>query len=103
MSQPVILLGHAGNYADIVDLIEDLRDAGDLRYEVLGFLEDREEMQGRSFHGYPVGSFDKGSDNTQAHDKAARDIQDAFAKAQVKVLQVVSDSRRSGRRHRREP
>ena len=54
MSQPVILLGHAGNYADIVDLIEDLRDAGDRRYEVLGFLDNREEMQGRSFHGYPV-------------------------------------------------
>lgn len=51
---PVILFGHAGNYADIVDLVEDLRDAGDRRYEILGFLEDREEVQGRSFHGYPV-------------------------------------------------
>jgi sugar O-acyltransferase (sialic acid O-acetyltransferase NeuD family) len=54
MSQPVILLGHAGNYTDIVDLIEDLRDAGDARYAIQGFLDNREEMQGRSFHGYPV-------------------------------------------------
>src|SRR5687767_3746349 len=50
----LILLGHGGNFADIVDTIEDLNDAGGPRYELLGFLENREELQGRSFHGYPV-------------------------------------------------
>src|SRR2546423_1770773 len=53
--QPLILLGHGGNYADIVDTIEDINAAAATpRYELLGFLDNREEAQGRSFHGLPV-------------------------------------------------
>jgi sugar O-acyltransferase (sialic acid O-acetyltransferase NeuD family) len=52
---PVILLGHAANYVDIIETIEDINAAADSpRYELLGFLDERDEMQGRSFHGYPV-------------------------------------------------
>ena len=51
---PIILLGHAGNYADVVDTIEDINEAEGRRYDLIGFLDNREEMQGRSFHGRPV-------------------------------------------------
>lgn len=69
---PLILLGHAGNYADLVDTVEDLNDGCDQRgaggesnaapasgdrgppYRLLGFLDDRDELQGRVVHGYPV-------------------------------------------------
>src|SRR5437764_13596705 len=53
--QPIILVGHGGNYVDIVDTIEDINAAEPKpRYVLLGFLDNREEAQGRSFHGLPV-------------------------------------------------
>jgi sugar O-acyltransferase (sialic acid O-acetyltransferase NeuD family) len=57
LATPIILLGHSANYADILDTIEDINAAQGPqgpRYELLGFLDDREAQQGRSFHGYPV-------------------------------------------------
>ena len=51
---PVILLGHGGNYADIVDTIEDLNETEGPRYELLGFLDNRDQMQDQCFHCYPV-------------------------------------------------
>src|SRR5438067_7473877 len=52
--QPIILLGYAGNYTDIIDTIEDINAAEGARYDLLGFLDNREEMQGRLFHDRPV-------------------------------------------------
>ena len=54
MTVPVILLGLGGNVVDIVDTIDDINAADGARYEVLGYLVDREEHQGKSFEGYPV-------------------------------------------------
>ena len=67
--------------------------------EILGRLDDGRRIRGQkvlvSFIAYPVGSKELGSDNTEAHEKVARDIQDALAKARVKVVHVLRDSRRS--------
>src|SRR6266542_1815959 len=54
MTVPVILLGFGGN---VLDTIDDVNDAGGnegKRYEVVGYLVDREEHQGKLFEGYPV-------------------------------------------------
>jgi len=68
---------------------------------ILRRIDARAQVKGRkvlvSFHGYPVGKFG-GPDNTEAHDQAAKDILAALAKAEVKVLQVLSDTRQSTRR-----
>jgi len=57
VTTPLILLGYGGNVVDIVDMVDDINDANNAegaRYELLGFLDRREEMQGKSFHGYPM-------------------------------------------------
>jgi sugar O-acyltransferase (sialic acid O-acetyltransferase NeuD family) len=54
MTTPVILLGYGGNVVDIVDMLDDINDAQGPRYELLGFLDNRDELQGRSLHGYPM-------------------------------------------------
>jgi sugar O-acyltransferase (sialic acid O-acetyltransferase NeuD family) len=52
---PVILLGHTGNYGDMVDTVEDINDAEGRRYEIIGILTAREGVQtGQLFYGYPV-------------------------------------------------
>jgi sugar O-acyltransferase (sialic acid O-acetyltransferase NeuD family) len=55
---PIILLGYGGNVVDVVDMLDDLADlaadAGGARFELLGYLDNRDELQGQSFHGYPV-------------------------------------------------
>jgi sugar O-acyltransferase (sialic acid O-acetyltransferase NeuD family) len=57
MATPLILLGMGGNVIDVVDMLDDLNDArntGDPQYELIGFLDRRDEMQGKTFHGYPM-------------------------------------------------
>jgi sugar O-acyltransferase (sialic acid O-acetyltransferase NeuD family) len=60
VTTPLILLGYGGNVVDILDLVDDLNDAaeedgsGQPRYEVLGFLDNRDELQDQSFHDYPM-------------------------------------------------
>lgn len=68
MTTPVILLGFGGNVADLLDMVADLNDAGTPPpdhaalagvsgtppYEVLGYLIDRDELQGQSVNGRPV-------------------------------------------------
>jgi sugar O-acyltransferase (sialic acid O-acetyltransferase NeuD family) len=57
MTTPLILLGYGGNVVDIIDMVDDMNDAADAdgpRYEVLGFLDNRDELQDRSFNGYPM-------------------------------------------------
>jgi sugar O-acyltransferase (sialic acid O-acetyltransferase NeuD family) len=60
VTTPLILLGYGGNVVDILDVIDDLNAAveangpGRPRYEVLGFLDHRDELQHRSFHGVPM-------------------------------------------------
>jgi sugar O-acyltransferase (sialic acid O-acetyltransferase NeuD family) len=51
---PIILLGPGGNYADIIDTIEDINAAEGPRYEILGFLDNREELRGQTVNGLPV-------------------------------------------------
>ena len=54
MATPVILLGYGGNVVDLVDMLDDINDLQGPRYELLGFLDNRDELQGRSLHGYPM-------------------------------------------------
>jgi sugar O-acyltransferase (sialic acid O-acetyltransferase NeuD family) len=57
VTTPLILLGYGGNVVDILDVVDDINaaaGAGGPRYEVLGFLDNRDELQDRSFHGYPM-------------------------------------------------
>ena len=57
MTTPLILLGYGGNVVDVLDMVDDLNDAagaGSPRYEVLGYLDPRDELQGTAPHGYPV-------------------------------------------------
>jgi sugar O-acyltransferase (sialic acid O-acetyltransferase NeuD family) len=74
MATPVILLGYGGNVVDVIDMIDDLNDAhasggaanqdtqaardGDPAigppYDILGFMDNRDELQGQSFFGYPM-------------------------------------------------
>ena len=57
MTTPLILLGYGGNVVDVIDMVDDMNaaaGAGDPRYEVLGYLDPRDELQGRAPHGYPV-------------------------------------------------
>jgi sugar O-acyltransferase (sialic acid O-acetyltransferase NeuD family) len=54
MTTPIIMLGYGGNVVDIVDMVDDINDAGGPRYELLGFMDNRDELQERSFHGYPM-------------------------------------------------
>lgn len=53
MTVPVILLGPGGNVIDMVDMIEDINRQG-AQYELLGFLDNRPALAGRSIEGYPV-------------------------------------------------
>ena len=62
MTTPLILLGSGGNVADLLDMVDDLNDAGTPPagprraghgrylgappYEVLGYLIDRDHLQG---------------------------------------------------------
>jgi sugar O-acyltransferase (sialic acid O-acetyltransferase NeuD family) len=51
------MLGYGGNVVDIVDMVDDLNDAAGTagpRYELLGFMDNRDELQNREFHGYPM-------------------------------------------------
>ena len=55
--RPLILLGYGGNVVDVIDMVDDLNDAaspGDPRYEILGYMDNRDELQGKDFFGYPV-------------------------------------------------
>jgi sugar O-acyltransferase (sialic acid O-acetyltransferase NeuD family) len=64
VTTPLILLGLGGNVVDILDLVDDLNQAppqpspagapSGAPYEVLGYLDDREAMQGRTLHDLPV-------------------------------------------------
>ena len=57
MATPLILLGYGGNVVDVIDMVDDLNDAvspGGPRYEVLGFLDPRDELQGQERTGLPV-------------------------------------------------
>ena len=68
MTTPLILLGFGGNVVDLLDMVDDLNDAGAFPpdraaladvappppYEVLGYLDNRDERQGLSVHGHPV-------------------------------------------------
>jgi sugar O-acyltransferase (sialic acid O-acetyltransferase NeuD family) len=68
VTTPVILLGFGGNVVDLLDMVDDLNDAGAPPpdhaglagvtgappYEVLGYLIDRDELQGQTVHGRPV-------------------------------------------------
>ena len=57
MATPVILLGYGGNVVDVIDMLDDLNDAhgsSEPRYEVLGFMDNRDELQGRVLNGYPM-------------------------------------------------
>jgi sugar O-acyltransferase (sialic acid O-acetyltransferase NeuD family) len=54
---PLILLGYGGNVVDVIDMVDDLNDAAGSsgrRYEVLGFLDPRDELQGQERNGLPV-------------------------------------------------
>lgn len=51
---PIILLGPGGNYADIIDTLEDINAAEGPRYEILGFLDNREDLRGQMINGLPV-------------------------------------------------
>lgn len=46
----VIILGCAGNHLDVLEILEEQREC----YQCIGFLDDKEEMQGKSFQGLPV-------------------------------------------------
>ncbi len=57
VKRPLILLGYGGNVVDVIDMVDDLNDAagpGDARYEILGYMDNRDELQGKEFFGYPV-------------------------------------------------
>ena len=68
MATPLILLGLGGNVVDLLDMVDDLNDAGmfppdhaavaDVAppppYEVLGYLVNRDDVQGQAVHGRPV-------------------------------------------------
>lgn len=57
MATPLILLGYGGNVVDIIDMVDDLNDAAgpsDTRYELLGFLDPRDELQAQERNGLPV-------------------------------------------------
>ena len=57
MTIPLILLGYGGNVVDIIDMVDDLNDAAgssEPRYDVLGFLDPRDELQGQTRNGLPV-------------------------------------------------
>jgi sugar O-acyltransferase (sialic acid O-acetyltransferase NeuD family) len=63
VTTPLILLGYGGNVVDLLDMVDDLNDAAGAAgphgreappYEVLGFLDNRDELQDRSFHGVPM-------------------------------------------------
>lgn len=88
--------------------VEELTGSADLETrtrakEILRRIDVRHLAKGRkvlvAFYRFPVGSNEKGSDKTEAHDKVAREIQDALAKAGINILQIVRDSRQSERRH----
>jgi hypothetical protein len=88
--------------------LEELTRSGDLETstrarEILRRIDTRRLVRGRkvlvSFYSFPVGSREKASDKTKAHDKVAREIQDALAKAEINIIQVVRDSRQSERPH----
>ncbi len=88
--------------------VQALADSPDLEArararEILRYLDGKRQVRGQKvlfwFHAYPVGSMEKGSDNTEAHEKVAREIQDALAKAGAKPLELLHDSRQSKRRH----
>jgi len=56
-ARPLILLGYGGNVVDVIDMVDDLSDAagpGDPRYEILGYMDNRDELQGKDFFGYPM-------------------------------------------------
>ncbi|HEU5314819.1 MAG TPA: hypothetical protein VFX49_01830 [Chloroflexota bacterium] len=57
MTTPLILLGYGGNVVDVIDMVDDLNDSagpGEKRYELLGFLDPREELHGQERNGLPV-------------------------------------------------
>ena len=57
MTIPLILLGYGGNVVDVIDMVDDANDeagAGRPKYELLGFLDPRDELQGRTLSGYPM-------------------------------------------------
>jgi sugar O-acyltransferase (sialic acid O-acetyltransferase NeuD family) len=59
VTTPLILLGYGGNVVDVVDMVDDLNDAARARdgrpaFEILGFMDNRDELQGREFFGYPM-------------------------------------------------
>lgn len=52
---PVIVLGCSGNCVDILDsMLENNRLSDQPVYEPLGFLDDNQDLQATSLHGYPV-------------------------------------------------
>ena len=59
-ARPIIILGCGGTCIDVLDIIEAINEASDsIRYDVLGFLDDNDALQGQSFRGVPVlGSLD---------------------------------------------
>jgi sugar O-acyltransferase (sialic acid O-acetyltransferase NeuD family) len=57
VTTPLILLGYGGNVVDIIDMVDDMndaKDAADPTYEVLGFLDNRDELQGKEFFGFSM-------------------------------------------------
>jgi sugar O-acyltransferase (sialic acid O-acetyltransferase NeuD family) len=54
VTTPVILLGYGGNVVDVIDIIDDINDAEGRKYEVLGFMDNRDELQGKELNGFPM-------------------------------------------------
>lgn len=52
----IVVIGASGNGFDIVDTIHDInQSAGYTKYQCIGFLEDRQELQGKEIYlGYKV-------------------------------------------------
>lgn len=54
MNKKIVVIGTGGNSVDLVEIIQEISELGNQKYEILGYIDDNEQLHDSVLNGYKV-------------------------------------------------